>query len=76
MSYLHSKPSSLGDAFPNSIDSAAQIGHAIPFIQSSDSAVDLALRSVPLPDGMLNRLKRMALTMPDDSTGHVDYLGC
>jgi hypothetical protein len=41
-----------------------------------DNAVDVALRSVPLPDGMLNRLKRMAFTMPDEAAGQVDYLGC
>jgi hypothetical protein len=76
MSYPHSKPSSLGDAFTVPAESSGAPDHSLPFVQSMDNAVDAALRSVPLPDGMLNRLKKMAFTMPDEAAGQMDYLGC
>jgi hypothetical protein len=76
MSYPHSKPNSLGNAYSIPAESSGVSDHSLPFVQSLDSAVDAALRSVPLPDGMLNRLKRLAFTMPDETAGRMDYLGC
>ena len=76
MSYSHSKPNSLGDAYSVPAESSGTPDQLLPFVQSIDNAVDAALRSVPLPDGMLNRLKRMAFTMPDEAAGQIDYLGC
>jgi hypothetical protein len=67
---------SLGNHFPNPADSNAPFGHAPPHIHGADGAMDVALRSVPLPEGLLGRLKQLALTMPDEATGQVDYLGC
>jgi hypothetical protein len=76
MSYPYSKPNSLGNAFMPPAESLGAPDHSLPFVQSMDSAVDAALRSVPLPDGMLNRLKKLAFSMPDEAAGQVDYLGC
>jgi hypothetical protein len=50
-----------------------------PFTSSaptSDYAIDLALRSVPLPSGLMTRLGRLAYTMTDEAADQVDYLGC
>jgi hypothetical protein len=44
--------------------------------RAADRAIDAALRSVPLPDGLLTRLGRLVYTMPDETTGQVDWLGC
>jgi hypothetical protein len=76
MSYPHSKPISLGNHFPNPADSIVPFGHAPPHNHAADGAMDVALRSVPLPEGLLGRLKQLALTMPDEASGQVDYLGC
>jgi hypothetical protein len=77
MSYPHSKPISFGDAFLNpAADSIAAFDRSRPFIQSTDGAIDVALRNVPLPDGLLGRLKRLVVTMPDETSGQIDYLGC
>lgn len=76
MSYPHSKPNSLGDAFRIPVESAGASDQFLPFVQSLDTTVDAALRSVPLPDGMLTRLQRLAFTMPDEAAGRMDYLGC
>jgi hypothetical protein len=43
---------------------------------SDDRAIDIALRAVPIPDGLLTRLGRLVYTMPDDAPDHVDWLGC
>jgi hypothetical protein len=45
-------------------------GHA------ANSAIDMALRTVPLPDGLLTRLAMIIRTMPDDAPDQVDWLGC
>ena len=76
MSYPHSKPISIGDNFPNPADSFGAPDGAWPFIQSADRAIDAALRGVPLPDGLLSRLGRLAYTMSDEAADQVDYLGC
>jgi hypothetical protein len=76
MSYPHSKPISIGDTFPNRADSMGAFDGSLPFIQSADRSIDAALRSVPLPEGMLNRLKRLVYSMSDEAADQVDYLGC
>jgi hypothetical protein len=76
MSYLHSKPSSLGEPFAVSAESLGTHDQSIPFVQSTDGAIEAALRGVPLPEGLLNRLHRLALTIPDEAAGRMDYLGC
>ena len=43
---------------------------------AADSAIDEALRSVPLPQGLLSRLGLLAYTAPDDAADKVDWLGC
>jgi hypothetical protein len=71
MSYPHTKPISIGDTFPFPADPAAAYDRSLPFVQSADSAIDSALRSVPLPEGLLARLKLL-----DEATDRMDYLGC
>jgi hypothetical protein len=44
--------------------------------QRADRAIDAALRSVPLPAGLMTRLGKLVYTMPDETAEHVDWLGC
>jgi hypothetical protein len=44
--------------------------------QPVDSAIDEALRSVPLPQGLLTRLGLIAYSISEDSADQVDWLGC
>jgi hypothetical protein len=44
--------------------------------EASDRAMDVALRCVPLPDGFLTRLGKLAHSLPDDATDRVGRLGC
>jgi hypothetical protein len=59
-----------GFALPHSRDETRSA------IQAVDRAVDAALRSVPIPDGMLSRLGLLVLTIADEQVDSVDYLGC
>jgi hypothetical protein len=43
---------------------------------SADAALDAALSSVSLPDGLLARLNVLVAVMPDEVTDHADWLGC
>jgi hypothetical protein len=43
---------------------------------SDDRAIDMALRAVPLPDGLMTRLGRLVHAMSDDTPDRVDWLGC
>jgi hypothetical protein len=43
---------------------------------AADSAIDEALRSVPLPQGLMTRLGLIAYTIQDDAADKVDWLGC
>lgn len=43
---------------------------------AADLAIDAALRGVPLPEGLLNRLNLYARRITDEATDSVDYLGC
>jgi hypothetical protein len=76
MSYPHIRPITIGGAQSASTDAALAPNPSPSFALMMDGAVDAALRSVPLPDGLLARLERMALAMPDESADQVDYLGC
>lgn len=76
MSYPHIKPIAIGGAHGASFDAQATPHPSLQFVLSLDNAMDTALRSVPIPEGMLTRLQRLALTLADDSNGQVDYLGC
>lgn len=54
---------------------ATSDGHP-PLVHTADRAIDAALKSVPLPDGLISRLGLMVSTMSDDVSDPVDYLGC
>jgi hypothetical protein len=43
---------------------------------SAEPSLDDALRSVPLPEGLLARLRKLVFTMSDERTDRMDYLGC
>jgi hypothetical protein len=76
MSQPHSQPFHLS-LNPSSNHSNEQlIGSFPPFSQAVDCAIDTALRTVPLPDGLLTRLSRLIYAMPDDAPDQVDWLGC
>lgn len=76
MSYPHIKPMAIGGAQGASPDVQATPHPSIQFVLSLDNTMDSALRSVPIPEGLLTRLQRLALTITDESSGRVDYLGC
>jgi hypothetical protein len=44
--------------------------------QTADRDIDVALRTVPLPSGLMTRLGRLVYTMSDEAADRVDYLGC
>jgi hypothetical protein len=48
----------------------------VPHLHSPDTAIDAALCSVPLPDGLLSRLDKFVRAMTDETTDSVDWLGC
>jgi hypothetical protein len=51
--------------------------NAFPYSShAADSAIDEALRSVPLPHGLLTRLGMIAYSISEDSADQVDWLGC
>lgn len=76
MSYLHSKPILIGNAFRDPSEPMGAPDGAVPFVQSADRTIEAALKSVPLPEGLMSRLKAMAMTMTDEVSDSVDYLGC
>jgi hypothetical protein len=59
---------------------ASENGTAINRFRNSphtaDGAIDEALRSVPLPQGLMTRLGLIAYATPDDAADKVDWLGC
>jgi hypothetical protein len=75
MSYPCSKPHFIAKALEDRA-AVSWEGEVASSTQSADRAVDAALRSVPLPDGLLTRLGMLVYTMPDEAADHVDYLGC
>lgn len=76
MSYLHSKPILIGNAFRDPSEPMGAPDGAVPFVQSADRTIEAALRNVPLPEGMLSRLDRLVYTVSDDAADQMDYLGC
>jgi hypothetical protein len=76
MSDSHSGSNSIRSV--HSPDHAIQpdVGRARSAGHVADSAIDVALRMVPLPDGLLTRLAMIAQTIPDDAPDRVDWLGC
>lgn len=43
---------------------------------ASDDGLDLALRMVALPDGLITRLNTLIQALPDESADQVNWLGC
>jgi len=50
--------------------------HSSPAGHPPDKALDAALRSVPLPQGLMTRLSLLAHTISEDAADPVDWLGC
>lgn len=77
MSYFYLRPLSGGDHFSDIEDAFPYVGSRLrPEPRSEDRAIESALRSVPLPEGLMTRLGMLVYTMSDESTDPVDYLGC
>ena len=76
MSYSDSKPTDL------QVKSALDESETLPtspvltLSTPADAAIDAALRSVSLPNGLLVRLNALIAVIPDDVTNHADWLGC
>ncbi len=81
MSYFYIRPiiggvAAGGDRFTIADDVFPFVGRRPPSDSSADRAIDSALRSVPLPAGLITRLGMLVDAMADESTGPADYLGC
>jgi len=76
MSYPPSEPISFGNAFDDPSGPAGASDGPVPFVHSADRNIDIALRDVPLPDGLLGRLSRLVYSVSDEAADHMDYLGC
>ncbi len=81
MSYFHRTPfpggfAPGGDPFPSGDDLLSFVESCAPSTGSADRAIDSALRSVPLPDGLMTRLGMLVYGMSDEAADSVDYLGC
>jgi hypothetical protein len=76
MSYFESTPHVGGDGSISAEELFSSSGAFSPSVRTVDCAIDSALRSVPLPNGMMTRLANLLCTMPDDAADHMDYLGC
>jgi hypothetical protein len=76
MSLSHSNSAFDSRSFLNSQLPSFGAGELAVSRQAADRAIDQALRSVPLPDGLLTRLGKLAYTMSDEAADQVDWLGC
>ncbi len=76
MSYFDSEPLAGGDARPDADHGLPFADRWPPSLLKADRTIDSALRSVPLPAGLLTRLSMLVYTMPDEAADQVDYLGC
>ena len=77
MSYPHWEPVHSSHYLPQgeSINGGA-VHENVPHLHSTDMVIDAALRSVPLPDGLLLRLDKFVHAMTDETADPVDWLGC
>jgi hypothetical protein len=81
MLHFYSRPLFGGDRFADSDDLLPLMGGFTPKsekseAQSADRLIESKLRNVPLPEGLMVRLANLAVTLSDDATDQVDYLGC
>ncbi len=76
MSYLYSGSAFDQHEFLHEIETSPSDEQRARSAPSADLAIDAALRSVPLPDGLITRLGMLVYTMPDETADQVDYLGC
>jgi hypothetical protein len=74
--YLHSKSVFDPFAFPPGDAVPPVTGEPAQQRATADLTIDLALRSVPLPDGLMTRLGKLVYAMSDESSDQVDWLGC
>jgi len=73
MLHFYSRPLFGGDRFTDSDDLMPPVAGfpAVGGGESPDRAIDAALRSVPLPEGLMVRMSMLAVTLPDDATDQV-----
>ena len=73
MLHFYSRPLFGGDRFTDSDDLLPPVPGfpAVGAGESPDRAVDIALRNVPLPEGLMVRMAMLAVTLPDESTDQV-----
>lgn len=73
MLYFYSRPLFGGDRFTDLDDTLPPVPGfpAVGAGESPDRAVDVALRNVPLPEGLMVRMSLLAVTLPDDAADHV-----
>jgi hypothetical protein len=76
MSYLHSKPVFDHGRFANGDSPSRFFGEQPSQHERTDLGIDAALRSVPLPEGLMTRLGKLVYKMSDDPVDQVDWLGC
>ncbi len=76
MSHIPSPHFRAGLSLSNGNGSRRPGDNAPPSERGEDSAIDTALRAVPLPDGLITRLGLLVYTMPEDAADQVDWLGC
>ncbi len=73
MLYFYSRPLFGGDRSTAPDDFLPPVGKfpAVGAGQSPDRAIDTALRSVTLPEGLMVRMSMLAVNLPDDATDQV-----
>jgi hypothetical protein len=76
MSHFPSSQFGAGGSLSNGIVSRRPVDRLHSSENAEDSAIDMALCAVPLPDGLMTRLGMLAFTMTDDAPDQVDWLGC
>lgn len=76
MSYLHSSSAFHGSQFIHEPSAARSNDGPEKPAHTTDRAIDSALRSVPLPSGLMTRLGKLAYTLSDETADQVDWLGC
>jgi hypothetical protein len=76
MSYPHWEPVHSEHHVPQGQATNGAVRDELPHLSSADTAIDAALRSVPLPDGLLTRLDKFVLAMTEETADPFDWLGC